>query len=144
VSAGRDEPFRPVGPVEEVLSGLGVAETAFDARRSSAGDWFADWSGPIGATADVYLGIMTADPVPTVRLMLDDWLVEDVVKDDLAELIRRIFTGRAGMAVKPGLLRRDRLLTLKVEAGGHAYESYRRARLDEVLEPWEQALIDGT
>lgn len=141
MTEGQEIPFSGVKLIETALQGIGAQDPRLDQRSVNAESWFADWSEQLKGS-EVYVGIMWASHSPrTARLMLDDWVFEDVTAGDLGELISRIFTKRATIRTRPTFFRRSRLLTLEVSIGATRYTSSKKTDLDVEPAPWERLLL---
>jgi hypothetical protein len=128
-----------VAEAESALSSLGAPRPALHRRALGRSTWFADWSGPL-AGSDVYVGLTGKGPAPRrVRLLLDDWIFDDVAVRDVGAVLRTIFSAGA-------TLRRGRVLlvrpvqVLRVSVGRARYSAVRRPPRDGGLSPWERAL----
>ncbi|MCF3964156.1 hypothetical protein [Streptomyces fuscigenes] len=132
-----------VAEAEAALRALGARGAALDQRPAGRGHWFADWSGAL-AGSDVYLAIMGKEATARkVRLVLDDWILEDVATSHLAEVVTAVFSGRAS-------IRRRRawflvpVQTLRVGAGRAHYSAAKKLPPEGTPRaPWEEALLDA-
>ncbi|MFP8959441.1 hypothetical protein ACLIYP_02545 [Streptomyces nanhaiensis] len=133
---------RPLGVVraEAALRSLGTPDTAFAQRDVEGGSWFADWSGDISGS-DVYIGLMGgSSAASSVRLLIDDWVFEDVADGDVEELLLGIFSGRATIT-KRRSFPFSSVGVLEHAVGGVRYSTTRRLGSDEEPQPWERPLI---
>ncbi|MEW1720697.1 hypothetical protein [Streptomyces sp. NPDC093109] len=136
---GTDD-FSGLDLVEGVLRGLGSQDAVLDRRGVNAESWFTDWSGLLKG-ADVYIGIMWASTGSrTARLLLDDWVFEDVPMNSLGDLIAHVFNGTAAIKSRLTFFRRSRILALEVPVDGGLCVSQRRAGVSEELSRWELRL----
>jgi hypothetical protein len=129
-----------VTQAETALRSLGVRDARFNQRLVGRGNFFADWAGRL-AGSDVYIGITGKTSASRkVRLLLDDWIFDDVVPRDLGGVLTDVFSGGAVIRRKRSLLVFPAQV-LKASAGRSRYSAMRRLPPDEELSPWERALV---
>jgi hypothetical protein len=132
-----------VTEAESALRSLGVRGAVLDQRPAGRGYWFADWSGPL-AGSDVYLAVMGKGATTRkVRLVLDDWIIEDVASTHLGDVIKAVFSGRASIRRKRAYLVMP-VQALRVTAG-HSHYSAVKKLLPEGTQRarWEDALVEN-
>lgn len=136
-----------VTQAEEALHSVGARNAVFDQRPVGRRNWFADWAGRLSGS-DVYIGITGKTSAPrTVRLLLDDWIFDDVASRDLGALLSAIFSAGATLTKKRSLLLVP-VQVLKVPVGRSRYSlgrsHYSAARKippDAELSPWERRIL---
>ncbi|SEQ81060.1 hypothetical protein SAMN05216481_11626 [Streptomyces radiopugnans] len=138
--AGRGARPPVVARAEAALRALGTPVAAFARRDVEGGSWFADWSGDISGS-DVYIGLMGGSPAASsVRLLLDDWVFDDVAGGDVGELLLGIFSGQATIT-RQRSFPFSSIVVLEHAVGGVRYSATRRLGSDEEPQPWERPLI---
>ncbi|MGK5496917.1 hypothetical protein [Streptomyces sp. URMC 125] len=138
--AVREDGPSAVARAEAALRSLGVPNAVFARREVEGGSWFADWSGGVSGS-DVYIGLMGGSPAaPSVRLLLDDWVFEDVAGMDVGELLSGVFSGRATLT-KRRSFPLSSAGVLEHAVGGVRYSATRRLGPNEEPQPWERPLI---
>ncbi|MCA1221413.1 hypothetical protein [Streptomyces sp. 8L] len=143
-----------VAGAEAALRSLGVRGALLDQRPAGRGHWFADWSGRL-ADSDVYLAVMGKSATTRkVRLVLDDWILEDVSAGHLGDVITAVFRGGPpdgssdGPRGRASIRRKRAYLVLPVQVlrvtAGHAHYSAAKKLPPEGTRrsPWEEALLD--
>ncbi|WP_329457874.1 hypothetical protein [Streptomyces sp. NBC_01497] len=130
-----------VTEAETALRSLGVRGAVLDQRPAGRGHWFADWSGPL-AGSDVYLAVMgKSSTTRKVRLVLDDWILEDIAAGHLGDVITAVFSGRASIRGKRAYLLLP-VQMLRVAAGRSHYSATKKLPAgDAPRAPWERALL---
>jgi hypothetical protein len=139
----RDEKLPVVTEAEAALHSTGAVDAVLDQRSLGRSNWFADWSGRV-ARSDVYVAVTGKTSSPRkVRLVLDDWIIEDVPPRHLGAVLTGIFSGGATIRRKRKFLLFP-VQVLKVSVGRARYSAARQLPPDEELSPWERALlVDG-
>ncbi|WP_328582895.1 hypothetical protein [Streptomyces sp. NBC_00370] len=133
-----------VAQAETALRSLGV-RASFNQRPVGRGRWFADWAGKL-ADSDVYVAFTGKSPdARKVRLLLDDWIFDDVIDDHAGKVLQGIFSaGATGVTEATLRTRRSLLLipvqVLKVSVGMKRYTATRKLPSEDELAPWERAL----
>jgi hypothetical protein len=128
-----------VSQAEEALRSLGVSKAMFNQRPVGRGHWFADWAGPI-AQSEVYIAVTGKGPAPRkVRLLLDDWIFEDMAPDHIGTVLSRIFSAEATIRSGRSLLVFP-VQVLRVTSGRARYTAARKPAPPGELSAWEQAL----
>lgn len=97
---GSGRSAKPLGVVRAgtALRSLGRTNAAFVLRDAEGGSRFADCSGDVSGS-DVYVGLTGGSPTaPSVRLLLDGRVFEDVAGGDVGEPLPGISSGRATIA----------------------------------------------
>ncbi|MFD1832206.1 hypothetical protein ACFSJS_21535 [Streptomyces desertarenae] len=79
---------------------------------------------------------------PSVRLLLDDWVFEDVAGMDVGELLSGAFSGRA-TTTKRHSFPFSSAGVLEHAVGGVRYSATRRLGPNGEPQPWERPLIAG-
>ncbi|MCM2389589.1 hypothetical protein [Streptomyces albipurpureus] len=131
----------PVLKVEAALRSLGVVHEDFE-QRDEGGPWWAEWGGELRG-ADVWIALMGFGRASdTVRLLLDDWVFDQVATEDVADLLSQIFSGRARVFNERSLLF---FTTQVLEASVHGvgYAAGRPVKEVEGLASWERDLFSG-
>ncbi|MBP0461412.1 hypothetical protein [Streptomyces montanisoli] len=141
------DPLPAVNGAEAALHGLGAARAGLDQRPAGRGHWFADWSGRL-AGSDVYIAVMGKSvSARKVRLVLDDWILEDVAVQHVGDVLTAVFSAAPGPD-GGAEIRRGRallvlpVLVLRVRAGRARYSATKRLPEEGAAppSPWERAL----
>jgi hypothetical protein len=147
-----------VREAEAALRSLGVRGALLDQRPAGRGHWFADWSGRL-AGSDVYLAVTGKSATARkVRLVLDDWILEDVSAGHLGDVIAAVFSGGSSDASSGGPSGESRgrasirgkraylmfpVQVLRVTAGRSHYSAVKKLPPEGVRRSaWEDALLD--
>lgn len=132
-----------VAEAEAALHSAGARSAVLDQRTLVRRNWFADWSGRV-AHSDVYIAVTGKTSSPRkVRLVVDDWIIEDVPPRHLGAVLTQIFSGGATIRRKRKFLIFP-VQVLKVSVGRSRYSAARQLPPDGELSPWERALLaDG-
>ncbi|MFI5758186.1 hypothetical protein [Streptomyces sp. NPDC051569] len=148
MASDRNSRSAAVTGAETALRSLGAGGARFHQRPLGRSTWFADWAGRISGS-DVYIGITGKGPASRkVRLLLDDWIFEDVASGDLGGVLSGIFSaGATSRATSRATIKRKRSLlvipvqVLKVSVGRSHYSAARKLPPDGELSAWERALV---
>ncbi|QIQ03948.1 hypothetical protein [Streptomyces liangshanensis] len=156
MASQRNSKLPVVTEAEHAVRSAGGQRAMFNQRHVRRGNWFADWAGRLGGS-DVYIGITGKEPTARkVRLLLDDWIFEDVSTKDLGGVLTEIFSRRgsssrdsstSGSSPSGATIRTKRLYllfpaqVLKVPVGRSRYSATRKPPPDAELSPWERALL---
>ncbi|MFJ1595973.1 hypothetical protein [Streptomyces sp. NPDC088261] len=149
MASQRNTKLPVVTEAEQAVRAAGGRRATFHQRHVRRGNWFADWAGRLGGS-DVYIGITGKEPTARkVRLLLDDWIFEDVSTKDLGGVLTEIFHAGAarGGPAQGATIRAKRLYllfpaqVLKVPVGRSRYSATRKPPPDAELSPWERALL---
>ncbi|MFF2522154.1 hypothetical protein [Streptomyces liangshanensis] len=171
MASQRNSKLPVVTEAEHAVRSAGGQRATFNQRHVRRGNWFADWAGRLGGS-DVYIGITGKEPTARkVRLLLDDWIFEDVSTKDLGGVLTEIFSTRgsssrdastsgsstsgsstsgsstSGSSPSGATIRTKRLYllfpaqVLKVPVGRSRYSATRKPPPDAELSPWERALL---
>ncbi|MFJ4920715.1 hypothetical protein [Streptomyces sp. NPDC088725] len=140
--APRNDTSPAVTEAEVALRSAGARNATFHQQSVGRGRWFADWSGTL-ADSDVYIAITGKGRTPRkVRLLLDDWIFDDVAAGHLGGMLSEIFSGGATIRTTRAFLIVP-VQSLKVSVGRSRYSAARKLPPDGELSPWERALADG-
>ncbi|MYV53112.1 hypothetical protein [Streptomyces sp. SID3212] len=157
MASQRNTKLPVVTEAEQAVRSAGGQRATFHQRHVRRGNWFADWAGRLGGS-DVYIGITGKEPTARkVRLLLDDWIFEDVSTRDLGGVLTEIFSTRGSTGGPPdgssdgsaqgATIRSKRLYllfpaqVLRVPVGRARYSATRKPSPDAELSPWERALL---
>ncbi|GAA3757658.1 hypothetical protein [Streptomyces tremellae] len=152
MAGGGTDKLPVLGEAQAALRALGAGRAALHQRPAGRGHWFADWSGRL-AGSDVYVAVMGRSATARkVRVVLDDWILEDVAVGRVGAVLTAVFApgsgrdpGEASAAIR---LKRAYFLLpvqeLRVTAGHARYSAVKKLPAEgSGRAAWEHALMAG-
>ncbi|MEW2545278.1 hypothetical protein AB0910_05775 [Streptomyces sp. NPDC047002] len=152
MAGGGTDRLPVLGEAQAALRALGAGRAALHQRPAGRGHWFADWSGPL-AGSDVYVAVMGRSATARkVRVVLDDWILEDVAVGRVGAVLTAVFAPGAGREAGEGsaAIRVKRayfvlpVQELRVSAGRARYAAVKKLPAEgSEHAAWELALMAG-